>query len=208
MTLQRLSARRSGGFTLIELLIVIAILMILMTALFPAVSKIQSRSKRLACAANLSNLYKAAIGYSMDHYDAMPKGGGKDILSKMVTYGLITDPTKVVCPASPEDIPPQITATSGQGSSGAGGQGTANEWDSNYELKANLVTQDDTNFSYSWTSESIRTGTDRDNYVLSADKTHFHDDGYNVLMAGGSVVWKKKGPQFDNLQGQASLTFP
>ena len=60
------------GFTLIELLIVIAIIAILASLLFPSLGKAKARSQSVACLNNLKQLVTAWVLYADDHHDTLP----------------------------------------------------------------------------------------------------------------------------------------
>jgi len=62
----RLSAT---GFTLIEVLVVVAIIALLVAILIPALTQAREQTRRVVCLANMSNLPKAALSFSIE-----PKG--------------------------------------------------------------------------------------------------------------------------------------
>jgi len=62
----------SAGFTLVELLVVVAIIAILATLLFPALSGATSKAKRTVCLNNLKQINLGLRMYSDDSRDAAP----------------------------------------------------------------------------------------------------------------------------------------
>lgn len=64
---------RSSGFTLIELLVVIAIIAILASILFPVFAQAKDAAKKTQCVSNTKQLGLAAIMYSNDSDDTLPR---------------------------------------------------------------------------------------------------------------------------------------
>ena len=60
------------GFTLIELLAVIALIVLLMSLLLPAISISRSKALRVPCASNLRQLYTLCIGFAADNDKVLP----------------------------------------------------------------------------------------------------------------------------------------
>jgi type II secretory pathway pseudopilin PulG len=61
--IKSLEPSQKVGFTLFELLILLVIIGILITLLFPAISAMRGRAQRVQCTANLRNLYAGAELY-------------------------------------------------------------------------------------------------------------------------------------------------
>jgi prepilin-type N-terminal cleavage/methylation domain-containing protein len=79
--------RMKKHFTLIELLIVIAIIGILASLLFPALSKAKEQARRIQCVSNLRQMGFGAFGYadSFDEFPMPPRDMADDKYSAMDT---------------------------------------------------------------------------------------------------------------------------
>jgi prepilin-type N-terminal cleavage/methylation domain-containing protein len=60
------------GFTLIELLVVIAIIGILAAMLLPALARSKAKANRVKCVNNLTQIYKAMLGFAHANHERMP----------------------------------------------------------------------------------------------------------------------------------------
>jgi prepilin-type N-terminal cleavage/methylation domain-containing protein/prepilin-type processing-associated H-X9-DG protein len=67
-----LAARPDAGFTLIELLIVIAIIAILASILFPVFARARENARRSSCSSNLRQLGLAFAQYTQDYDERLP----------------------------------------------------------------------------------------------------------------------------------------
>jgi len=56
--------RRVSGFTVIEMLVVIAIILILVAMMYPAISKVRESGRATTCVSNLRQLQLAAMNYA------------------------------------------------------------------------------------------------------------------------------------------------
>lgn len=69
-------AQRHKGFTLIELLIVIAIIAILASILFPVFARTRENARRTSCLSNLKQIGLATVQYTQDYDErSFPAGG-------------------------------------------------------------------------------------------------------------------------------------
>lgn len=64
------------GFTLIEMLLVVAIIVVLLSLLLPALGKAKDLARQDVCKTNLSALFQAAVPYSADNARRTPSARG------------------------------------------------------------------------------------------------------------------------------------
>ena len=69
--------RRKKGFTIIELLVVISVILILAAIITPAVHKAKAKARRVQCLANIRQVGQAALMYSQDWDDDLPRAATK-----------------------------------------------------------------------------------------------------------------------------------
>lgn len=67
-------AGRTLGFSLVELLAVVAILLLLLSLLFPLLAEGRKRADLARCAANLRQLYALCIGFAATNNSLLPQG--------------------------------------------------------------------------------------------------------------------------------------
>src|SRR4051812_18055446 len=67
-----LATRHSCAFTLLELLVVIGIIAILASLLFPSLAKAKSKAQSTACLNNLRQLQLAYLQYAQEHNESLP----------------------------------------------------------------------------------------------------------------------------------------
>ena len=66
------TAKKQSGFTLIEILVVLAIIAILMSFIFPAVSRAKEQANVTKCISNVKQVALALTMYAGDHDDELP----------------------------------------------------------------------------------------------------------------------------------------
>ena len=64
--------RRNGAFTLVELLVVVAVILMLMALLMPAINKARDEARSVGCMSNLRSLMAGVILYARDHQGSLP----------------------------------------------------------------------------------------------------------------------------------------
>lgn len=72
----RNEGRLCDGFTLVELLVVVAIISILATLIFPSVGTSLGKAKQVTCGSNLRQLGVGFLMFAADHGGALPAGQG------------------------------------------------------------------------------------------------------------------------------------
>ncbi|MDQ3814990.1 MAG: type II secretion system GspH family protein [Armatimonadota bacterium] len=98
------------GFTLLEILVVVAIIAVLASMLFPALVKAREGARRVSCLSNMRQFGMAIQMYTMDHSERMPGPGanGRDWTAQLMPY---TGSTQIFsCLSDPSDGVLTVTA--------------------------------------------------------------------------------------------------
>ena len=74
MVSKRLNRKVRTGFTLIELLVVVAIIALLISILLPSLDRARRSARQIVCSTNIRSQYSAAIFYSEDYNNFIPRG--------------------------------------------------------------------------------------------------------------------------------------
>ncbi|MFC1582050.1 type II secretion system protein [Planctomycetota bacterium] len=97
------------GFTLIEMLIVIAIIAILTSLLFPVIAGARERGRRVNCASNLRQIGVACKAFSEGNDGYFPyindNDNGSRVLGQLVSDGYVGDIQLFKCPSGVGDNP-------------------------------------------------------------------------------------------------------
>jgi prepilin-type N-terminal cleavage/methylation domain-containing protein/prepilin-type processing-associated H-X9-DG protein len=80
---------RTQGFTLIELLIVIAIISILASILFPVFARARENARRSSCMSNLKQVGLGVMQYTQDYDEMMPISKNPNFVSRIYVMEII-----------------------------------------------------------------------------------------------------------------------
>ncbi len=89
---------KKHGFTLIELLIVISIISVLASILFPVFSRAREKARQATCISNQRQLAAECMMYAQDHEECLPP-------SKSIWTDLKVDPGMLICPTKGKNTP-------------------------------------------------------------------------------------------------------
>ena len=71
---------RASAFTLVELLVVIGIIAIMISILFPALNKVRDKARTVKCASNLRQLYHFCAMFAQDNKGHLPRPGINEVV--------------------------------------------------------------------------------------------------------------------------------
>jgi len=183
-------SKKGKGFTLLELMIVITVITILMTLLFPIFKRTQEKANRISCMNNLSQIYKAIVLYSMDSQESYPSNFV--VLAKYLQEGEM-----LKCKSDKwRTISSIANLTSGNG---------------NQFCSYNLMVRDASNNCpiTASSASAIVLACDKDgnnnNVTRSGFGKNHGGEGGHVLYNSGSVKWMNTEAWITNDQGGADL---
>ncbi len=202
MRLFKVSSENSAGFTLIELLIVIAIIAILASILFPVFGKAREKARQATCQSNLKQIGMALHMYADDYDGYLPrigrgdgrivdchtsyvksdtKHGGWVGLGLLYSCGYIKDGRILYCPSAPLSYGAGFTI---------GGPHTD-------PLASSYSYRDNNEYGYCKLYSLVEKTAW--NWVIATDDfvgapiNIWHKSGINILYADGHVKWWNSG---------------
>lgn len=220
---RRFAVVRRDGFSMVELLVVLAVVVLLMSLLMPAIATVKENARRLVCSSNLRQMGFATAAYAGDFDGKLPTAAVLDEASTEVNRamelmashrgerrdqwdglgllyksGYCAQPQCFYCPSHHGDHAYEEYA---------------DEWRERLDMSdGNLVVKDKIYMNYHYGGDRAW-NDDHQQYrrrlhdtrkgkplVLATDglrsvQDFNHDVGLNVLLADGSVNWFNSGPR-------------
>ena len=194
-----LRAGRRGGFTLIELLVVIAVIMLLAALSLSVVSRAIQHAERTNCSSNLHQIHIMSVAYAKDYHQLLPHldPGSHSLwiasraiqdITRMRTF----EPRCFYCPSNDWDLI-RTNFDSNQWSLVSGGPKVRFGYiHLSYRKAYNGVLHGEVRLLKKFTGQTRPSQTPYYVDFISPNNlaVYSHDNGGNVLMIDGRVVWR------------------